>query len=220
MNEYLFLKFLHVLAFVYWLGGDLGTFLASRQVVREDLGAEARATALKIMLACDQGPKTAMPLIFPLGLQMAQSSGLTQLPAWLMLVIWLLALVWAGIVQYLFFSQDPAARARVGRIDFGLRLAVIVAIVISAGAALLGYHWVAAGWMVWKMLIFAAMVGCGLLIRIKLKPFVAAFAQLMSAGASPAVNQAMQQALARVRPWVWMIWLGLFVNAALGLHLL
>ena len=37
MNEYLLLKFAHLRAFVYWLGGDLGTFLASRYVIRDDL---------------------------------------------------------------------------------------------------------------------------------------------------------------------------------------
>jgi len=219
VNDYLILKFLHLLAFVYWLGGDLGTFLASRHVVREDIEPESRATALKIMLACDQGPKSCMPLIFPLGLQMGQISGLTSLPAWAMILVWLLALVWSINVQYLYFTDNQAAKARVTQFDFGLRVAVILGVVLYAGGALLSGNWIGADWMAWKMLIFAGLVACGLLIRVKLKPFVVAFGQMMATGASPEVNSAMTRSLGQVRPWVWLIWLGLFANAAIGLHL-
>jgi hypothetical protein len=219
VNEYLLLKFLHVLAFVYWLGGDLGTFLASRYVVRADVGPEARATALKIMLACDQGPKSCMPLIFPLGLQMGQISGVTDLPAWVMLLVWALALVWSANVQYLYFTDNQTGKARVTRFDFGMRLLVIALILLYAGAALVQDRWITADWMAWKMLIFAALVACGLVIRVKLRPFVIAFAQMMTSGSSAESNFAMTTSLAEVRPWVWLIWAGLFVNAALGLHL-
>ena len=34
--------YVHVLALVYWLGGDLGTFLSSRHVLRSELGVESR----------------------------------------------------------------------------------------------------------------------------------------------------------------------------------
>ena len=54
--------YLHVLSLVYWLGGDLGTFLSSRYIVRDELGVEARKTAFSILQECDLGPKLAMPL--------------------------------------------------------------------------------------------------------------------------------------------------------------
>ena len=46
---YTLLLYVHVLALVYWLGGDLGTFLSSRHVLRSDLGVESRQTAFKIL---------------------------------------------------------------------------------------------------------------------------------------------------------------------------
>ena len=220
MNEYLLLKFFHLLAFVYWLGGDLGTFLSSRYVVRDDISEESRAIALKIMLACDQGPKSCMPLIFPLGLQLGQISGITHLPFWTMALVWLLALVWSCNVQYLYFTDNQAAKARVARFDFALRLAVIVLVVGYAGGSLAGAGWITTDWMAWKMLVFAALVSCGLFIRVRLKPFVSAFGQMMAGGASPQVNAAMALSLDRVRLWVWLIWLGLLVSAAIGLRLI
>ena len=38
---YTLLLYVHVLALVYWLGGDLGTFLSSRHVLRSELGVES-----------------------------------------------------------------------------------------------------------------------------------------------------------------------------------
>lgn len=53
-----------------------------------------------------------------------------------------------------------------------------------------------------------------------LKPFVVAFARMMVEGPSAEFNHEMSATLQTVRPWVFLIWLGLFVNAAIGLHLL
>ena len=78
---FIILKYLHLLGFVYWLGGDLGTFLASRQVVRTDLSSQARQTALSILLACDLGPRLAMPIMLPLGVHMAGLLGYTSSPS-------------------------------------------------------------------------------------------------------------------------------------------
>ncbi len=220
MYEVLILKFLHILAFVYWLGGDLGTFLSSRYVVREDLSPETRATALKIMLACDQGPKSCMPLIFPIGLQLGQAMGLSQLPGGVMALVWVVCLLWSFNVQYLYFTDNAAGKARVTQFDFALRVGVIIAILAYAGGALVLDRWIAADWYAWKMLVFAGLVACGLLIRINLKPFVVAFGRLMGEGPSPEINHTLSATLQKVRPWVFLIWVGLFVNAAIGVHLL
>lgn len=219
MNEYLLLKFAHVIAFVYWLGGDLGTFIASRYVVDDRIGSEARAIALKIMLACDQGPKLAMPLILPLGIHMAVISGLMQIPAWALILVWLLAAVWLGNVLILYFNEGKPFTRRLSKADLVFRIAVVIAL---SGLALTGFgeaSLIGATWVSWKLLVFAALVACGIAIRINLKPFVPAFVKLMSEGPSESVNAAMRDSVARCQPFVWTIWAGLFLNAAIGLHL-
>ena len=118
MNEYLLLKFAHVLAFVYWLGGDLGTFLASREVINRDNSAESRHVALKIMLACDMGPKLSMPLILPLGVHLAALGGWLSVPGALLTVIWLLCLYWFAVVLVLYLNEGRPFTARLSRADF------------------------------------------------------------------------------------------------------
>jgi hypothetical protein len=220
MSTYLALKFAHLIAFVYWLGGDLGTFLASRQVVREDLGPQARATALGIMLACDMGPKLAMPLILPLGVQLAWSSGMLDLPAWALAALWLACAIWTGMVLVIYLREGRPLAQRIARVDLWFRVAVI-ACLAALGAAILGGVIPAAGhWIGWKVMLFAAMVACGLLIRVNLRPFAAAFAALMAGREVARANASLRRCIDRCRPWVWCIWAGLFLNAALGLHLL
>ena len=220
MTEILAFKLLHLLAFVYWLGGDLGTFLSSRYVVDPALTPAQRGTALKIMLGCDQGPKLAMPLIFAIGWSLSARMGLIPPPGAVEVLIWLVALAWFGNVNYLYFTNNMAAKARLSQIDLYFRIAVVAVLAAASGFALLGRGPFLADWLSLKVLIFAGLVACGIYIRIQLKPFVAAFGQLMGSGSTPEVEATLSRALGRCRPAVYLIWLGLLVNAALGLHLI
>jgi hypothetical protein len=220
MNEYLLLKFLHIVAFVYWLGGDLGTFLASKQVVNRELSPESRHVALKIMLACDMGPKLAMPLILPLGLHLAWLGGSLAVPGGVIAAAWLLSLYWFAVVMVLYLNEGAPFTAKLSQLDFWFRIAVVIALLAFAGNALVTGTGITASWAAWKVILFAAMVSCGIAIRINLKPFVPAFGDLMTNGPSESNNSAMENSIQRCRPYVWLIWAGLFTNAALGTHLI
>jgi len=219
--DYLLLQYAHIIAFVYWLGGDLGTFVASSYVVKRDLGTEARSTALKIMLACDQGPKLAMPLIFALGLQMASLSGLIQLPGAVIIGMWMITLYWTGNVLVLYFNEGKPFTQKLAVIDLYFRIAVVAGLLAFAGNGLTSDSSpIGADWLAYKILIFAAMVTCGIFIRIKLKPFIPAFVTMMQEGASEETDDIMANSLQKARVFVWGIWAGLFINAAIGLHII
>ncbi|MEH6580322.1 MAG: hypothetical protein V7754_00195 [Halioglobus sp.] len=218
MNEYLLLKFLHILAFVYWLGGDLGTFIASRQVVNPELSPQSRHVALKIMLACDMGPKLAMPLILPLGFHLAYLGESLPISALQLSLVWGIALYWFSVVLVLYLNEGKPFAAKLSQIDLYFRIVMAAGLLLWGGYALVGDT--ATAWAAWKVIIFAAMVCCGIAIRINLKPFIPAFAVMMGQGASRETDEAMATSIGRCRPWVWCIWAGLFVNAALGTHLI
>lgn len=220
MSLYLTLKLLHILAFVYWLGGDLGTFFSSRFVVDSRLSAAQRGTALKIMLGCDQGPKLAMPLIFAIGYSMSTQVGFIQLPGLVEGLVWLIALLWFGNVNYLYFTANQAAKARLSQWDLYFRIVVVLGLAGLSLAALFGLGPIGPHWLALKIMIFAALVACGIWIRIQLRPFVVAFGQLMGSGSNAEIEATLSRALGRCRPAVYLIWLGLVANAALGLHLI
>jgi hypothetical protein len=222
MSSFLLLKYAHLIAFVYWLGGDLGTFIASRQVVNDKLSAQSRQVALKIMLACDMGPKLAMPAILPLGLHLASLSGALPVSPAIVTAAWLVGAYWFTVVLVLFLNEGKPFTQKLSQVDLYFRIAVVL--VLLGWVAMLTLSGQGAGWAQAKVVIFALMVCCGIAIRINLKPFVPAFVQMMSSGDEAstvnAANATMARSIARCRPFVWLIWAGLFTSAALGIHLL
>ncbi len=220
MNEYLLLKFLHIVCFVYWLGGDLGTFYASRFVVRSNLSLESRTTALTIMMGCDQGPRFAMPLILPLGLSMAQITGLFTISSQWMLFVWGLALLWVAVVIILPFAHGKSFIPALTQFDFYFRLVAIVGLGGVSIYALLSGKILLVDWLAIKLLIFALLVACGLMIRVGLKPFTAAWIELSGGNNSDDVNRRINASIAKCRPYVYAIWLGLLASAAYGVHLM
>ncbi|MDB2689178.1 hypothetical protein N9Z25_07090 [Luminiphilus sp.] len=210
------LLYIHVLALVYWLGGDLGTYLSSRHVLRSDLGVESRQTAFKILMECDMGPRLAMPIILGSGCHLAALRWPTLLPGETALIGWLVVAIWVGLVAAI-HSSIGHRMPSLAQWDLRLRFAVVFTL-LAAGTY--GLSLGLPGWVLLKILIFAVLVACGIAVRFGLKPFALAYVQMINEGASEAGNAAMVSHMGVVRRYVWIIWLGLFINAALGLRVI
>ena len=159
-----------------------------------------------------------MPLILPLGLHLAYLGGTLPLTGWHMSLAWGIALYWFAVVMALYLNEGKPFTVKLSQLDLYFRIAVAVLLLTWSSYQLMGDA--AASWAVWKLIIFAAMVCCGIAIRINLKPFIPAFATMMGEGASRETDDTMARSIGRCRPWVWCIWGGLFLNAALGTHLI
>ena len=155
-------------------------------------------------------------MMLPLGLHLAWLLGLLPISTTVMTAIWVLCLAWLAMVITLHAAHGKTALMT---IDFYFRLVVAVGLIAVGLYSLLGpgtlQYWIAA-----KLAIFGALVGCGLLIRIKLKPFSAAFAKLVSDTATDQDNEVIRKNLSATRPIVVSIWIGLLASAALGMHLI
>jgi len=213
---YTLLLYVHVLALVYWLGGDLGTFLSSRHVLRSELGVESRQTAFKILMECDMGPRLAMPIILGSGCHLAALRWPNVLPAEVALLGWLVVAIWGGLVAAI-HSPMGHRTPSLTQWDLRLRFAVVIGLL---GASAYGLTVGLPGWIALKIAVFAVLVACGIAVRFALKPFAIAYTSMVTEGASDAGNAAMITHMGVVRRYVWVIWIGLFMNAALGLHVI
>jgi len=219
MNEFLLIKFLHVVGFAYWLGGDLGVFYSSYFVADPNRPDAVRIATAKILFALDQAPRICMTLMLPLGTHLTWKMGLLQIDSIFMAVIWLVSLAWLTMVITLHVAAQSKGKAMLTTFDFFFRLTLSLGLIAAGLYSLLGPgalpYWVAA-----KLAIFGGLIGCGLVVRIKLKPFGPAFANLARGEASDADNAAIRSSLGGTRPFVITIWIGLFASTALGLHLI
>jgi hypothetical protein len=208
----LWIKLFHLLCLVYWLGADLGTFYAARFVARGELTPAARATAAKIMLGIDLAPRVCMPLTLASGVHLAAGIGLVPLAGAGIAAVWAACLAWMGTAVWLHHAPPGARKDAVARADFGARGLLVL--------ALAAWAFTLPGWLMLKLLCFAATVACGMAIRVALKPFGPAFGALMARGATPEGDAVLAGSIARCVPWVIAIWVLLLVAAAAGLHAL
>ncbi len=204
---------LHVLVFVYWLGGDLGAFCASFAAVDVERTPEARLAALKLISDVDMAPRTALILALPTGLTLAALRGWLALPPAALAVLWAASLGWLALAWRLHLSHvAPGAPERV--IDLAVRWMALAGLAITGGAGLAGALPLPA-FLACKLLLLAGAVALGLLIRVRLRPLGPALAALSRR--EPEADGAIADVLSRSRPLVVGIWLLISAAALLGL---
>jgi hypothetical protein len=216
----LFFKLAHLLLLVYWLGADVGTFYASRFVANANLPVAARSTAAQIMLGVDIAPRLCMPLMLATGFQLARMQGWLAWPDAVLAGMWALCAAWLGVVVWLHHHGRSALGLRVASLDFYFRAVLLAVLSLVALASLAGLWVQWPAWLAIKLLCFAITVACGLMIRVHLRPFGAAFALMVSGQGGGDSNQVIAQAISRCLPYVVLIWVLLVVAAACGLRLL
>lgn len=205
---------LHVLVFVYWLGGDLGAFYASRFLTADDVSTDRKLLAAKIVGDVDMAPRTALILALPTGLILARQVGYIDLD-W----IWIGALsatflVWLGLAwkRHLSHGSEPAWM-RV--FDLAIRWITLAGLIAIAMASFMGH----ADWPLFlalKSLALALAIAMGLAIRVVLKPLGPAIGKLI--GDTPEQGTAeLKSLMGQARPLVLVIWACLLSAAFLGL---
>jgi len=207
---------IHVILFCYWLGGDLGVYVSSKYTVDPSLSRETRLIATKIMMGCDLIPKICMSLMLTVGGILSEFHGITH-PLWQMIGIVLLGPVWMSMVLVLHYKHHASFIPLLTRVDFYFRWIMVAGLIASTS-----YSWFSGRldqdpWMAGKLLVFAALIFCGLMIRIQLKDFGGTYAKIIADNYNDDDNQRMIASLNKVRPWVYSIWVGLIIEAALGI---
>ena len=93
-----FVKYLHVLLFVYWLGGDLGVWMTGKQMIRDDLSLDERLRIRQVGALIDMAPRVCLVLMIPVGFTLASAWG-SQLDGPVLLLLWAFCMVWLWLGQ-------------------------------------------------------------------------------------------------------------------------
>jgi hypothetical protein len=205
-------KLAHLLLLVYWLGADVGTYYASRFVADGSSTPAARSVAARIMLGVDIAPRLCMPLTLATGVQLAYMQGWLAWPGVAVAASWALCLAWLLIVVLVHHHGSSTRGQQLARFDFVCRVLLLSALLLWA---LLG---ALPGWLAFKLFCFAVAVACGLMIRVHLRPFGTAFGLMASGQGTAETDRSISSAIARCKPYVWLIWVLLVLSAAAGLH--
>lgn len=207
---------LHLLGFVYWLGGDVGVFYSSGFVVNPKYSPETRMIASKIMMDLDLIPRVCMTLMLTIGATLASMQGVDHYPGQ-MLALWILAPIWLFMVLYMHFRHGTELSKKLGTIDFWLRRILITGIILSIIYTLYTGRLSDTPWLTAKVGLFAYLIFCGVMIRRHLPGFIAGLQALASGSISDEQNDEMSKSLGKARPWVLSIWVVVFIEAVLGI---
>ncbi len=220
MSAFSLWQYAHILLFVYWLGADLGVFLASRYVARADLPTAERLRFLELLLNLDMGPRSALILMVPVGFSLANSLQLTPFAAGLMPAIWVVSLLWLALTWRIFLIGRAQAAQSLAKTDHWIRVTVAAMFVSLGMLSLLRGAPVAARWLSLKMIFFAVVVVIGLLLRRLIRDWAQGFALLSTSGVSvdevARANQLIFQAYRRATRLAHSLWLLVALIALLG----
>ncbi len=98
MPEQLLWGYVHILLLVFWLGGDIGVFIAANIACTTKYSIETRAALLSVAGIVDLFPRHCFALMLPSGLTLVHASGLYAPPLWAMLLAWAVAGAWVLMI--------------------------------------------------------------------------------------------------------------------------
>jgi hypothetical protein len=213
---------LHILLLTYWLGADLGVFYASRYVTDPTVPLAGRMVATKVMHVVDMAPRVCLVLFLPSGvtLMALDEFGRDLFYGWPLALVWIASLIWLALVV-LDYRRSPQRYAQlVHRVDFGVRIALVVGLLAVSAYAFVASEPFGVStnpkWLAGKVAAYGLCIFGGLMIRVKLRPFGKALAELQTSGSTPEVERAIHGSVRGSIPYVLLIWAMVLVAAFLG----
>lgn len=213
--------FLHILLFVYWLGGDLGVFYAARFITDPMVALPGRNVATRIMHVVDMSPRVCLVLFLPSGVTLMALDDLGRdiFLGWPLVAIWVAGLAWLALVIMDFRKSPQRYAPLVARVDFVIRSVLVVALLGVAAYTFAAEQPFGVDsnprWLAGKVAAYAICIFGGLMIRVRLRPFGAAYAELQT-GSTPEVETTLKRSIQGSLPFVYLVWAMVLTAALLG----
>ncbi|GAA6184969.1 hypothetical protein [Aliiglaciecola sp. NS0011-25] len=176
------LKWAHIIAMVYWLGGEWGVFQSSFNIVNRKLSMDERKRHLETAYRIDILARTGILLLFPLGFHMGNIWGIQPYGGWVLVAVWSVFALWLMLCWSAFFFRETDRGVKLTKIDEKLRYILIPVIAICAISSLLGNGpFIAVEGMRWfsvKILLFSGLLCIGLYLRFVMRQWTTIFRQL------------------------------------------
>lgn len=208
------LTLIHVLVFVYWLGGDLGAFYSSNFLIDPKRTLIERRMALKILNNVDMAPRTALILAFPTGLALAWMKGWLQISGMVPLIVGIAGVAWLALAWAVHLNHNGGTGLK--KLDMGIRYVMLVGL-LGLGICGVSGDIAIPLFIALKMIILGLCITLGLIVRKQIVPMFVAFAEMVKNGATPETDAAISGANARARVSVLTLWVLLLCAAFLGI---
>ena len=207
MSFYQWLIVGHIAVFGIWFGTDLATFYLSRRVINPEIEVPTRAVMASSMLGIEVVARLCLPTMLALGLSLSIEVGYLDLADGMIALVWALWAAWLALIWTIHRQDAGELAGLLANVDLGVRALVCAGLWVLGTMSAFQFDGPFSGyWVGTKVLLFALIMTTGITIRFMLKPFSAAFGELVAHGSSPEREGAMAAALKRAQPLVGLIW--------------
>lgn len=219
-HELSILRWLHIVAMVYWLGGEWGVFQTSYNVVNHRLPLDERRRHMETAYRIDILARTGIILLLPLGLHMGYLWNVQPYGGTVLVGMWVLGLSWLALCWAAFLYRETDTGLRLTKIDERVRFVLIPLLFLSAISSLAGHgpfngdpgmRWYAA-----KLLVFSLLLVIGLLLRFIMREWTVLFRRLAAEGSPAEVERQLEKSIAFGRKLAYLYWIGILTVAFFG----
>ncbi|MDX2236862.1 MAG: hypothetical protein NW203_04780 [Hyphomonadaceae bacterium] len=218
-NELAILRWLHILAMVYWLGGEWGVFQTSYKVVNPALSLEERGRHMETAYRIDILARIGIISLLPLGLHMGYLWGIQPLGGAWLVGMWALYAAWLALTLGAYVTRGKPIWHTLSGIEDWTRYLLIPTLLIVSISSLLGYGPLAAGegqkWYSAKMLTFGLMLCIGVVLRLIMHEWQKMFA-VLAQGPNATVEATLKRSIGLGRFVAYFYWIGIATTGFFG----
>jgi hypothetical protein len=220
INEVDVVRWLHILAMVYWLGGEWGVFQTSYNVINQKLSLDERRRHMETAYRIDILARTGIIMLLPLGLHMGHIYGfLPILDGIGLAIMWVLALSWLALCWAAFFKRETDVGIQLTKADEAIRFVLIPALLIFGIMGLMGQGIVDVGegqhWYPAKMVTYGLMLVLGLALRFIMREWTTLF-RVLAAGPNQTAEAQLERSINTGRTIAYFYWIGIATTAFFG----
>jgi len=217
MDLYSAAVFLHILLYVFWLGGDLGVAVLGAQFRRrDDYTLDQRIALLKVLVMVDLGPRIAWALMIGSSISLVTLGNYWAVPTWGLALAWAISATWLYLVLAAHKAGQTPRGAKLRKIEMVLKWA------LAAGYLYLGFVSLVLGeplvqsWLAAKAFLFGLIFIAAIMIDVRFKPVGPALMALLEKGSSDETEKPLRGLMDRSRFWVRITYLLLVIIGFIG----
>ena len=219
VQELAILRFAHILAMVYWLGGEWAVFQTSYKVVDPALTVPERVRHLDTVFRIDVVSRIGIVSLLPLGLHMGHLWGVQPYGGNFLVGVWLVWALWVFITLMAFRDKMSRKRTLWGTLEDWSRYIAIPALIGTGLSSLLGMGPFEAGegqqWYSAKVIVFGLSMIVGLILRFYLHEWPGIFARLAK-GPSAEAEARLAELIRKARVTAVVYWITIGLAGFLG----
>jgi len=218
-NELAILRWLHIVAMVYWLGGEWGVFQTSYKVVNHRLPLDERMRHMETAYRIDILARTGIISLLPLGLHMGYVWGLQPLGGHWLTGMWTVWAAWMALTWGAFLKRGTPLFKPLSDIEDWTRYLLIPTLIGVSAWSLWGDGPLVADtgsrWYATKMMLYGGTMIIGVILRLIMHEWQHMF-PVLAEGPNPEVEAKLDASIALGRSVAYLYWILILSIAFLG----